>query len=146
MIIVVIILGVLLAVAAAIIFCLYRVLKNTFSMTEELLNIVEGKQLPQSLHKAYNGVYYPATIIAKINFDAKWEGQVTDFSMYDKYKIVGLTIMTKESAAQYYGMDIVSELEEIGEEALAALNEPVIMKNKLVFEISEGVWAWKSPD
>ena len=54
--------------------------------------------------------------------------------------------MTKESAAEYYGMDIVSELEEIGEEAVAALTEPVIMKNKLVFEISEGVWAWKSPD
>ena len=146
MIIAIIILGVLLAVAAAIIFCLYRVLKNTFLMTEGLLNVVEGKQLPQSLRKAYNGVYYPATIIAKINFDADWEGQITDFSMYDKYKIVGLTIMTKESAAEYYGMNIVSELEEIGEEALAALTEPVIMKNKLVFEISEGVWAWKSPD
>ena len=146
MIIAIIILGVLLAVAAAIIFCLYRVLKNTFSMTEELLNIVEGKQLPQFSRKAYNDVYYPATIIAKINFNAEWEGQITDFSMYDKYKIVGLTIMTKESAAEYYGMDIVSELEEIGEEALAALNEPVIMKNKLVFEISEGIWAWKSPD
>ena len=145
MIIAVIILGVLLAVAAAIIFCLWRVLKNTFSMTEGLLDIVEGKQ-PRALRKAYNDVYYPATIIAKINFDAEWEGQITDFSMYDKYKIVGLTIMTKESAAEYYGMDIVSELEEIGEEAVAALTEPVIMKNKLVFEMSEGVWAWKSPD
>ena len=146
MIIAIIILGVLLAVAAAIIFCLCRILKNTFSMTEGLLNIVESKQLPQSLRKAYNDVYYPATIIAKINFDAGWEGQITDFSMYDKYKIVGLTIMTKESAAQYYGADIVSELEDIGEEALAALSEPVIIRNKLVFEISEGVWAWKSPD
>ena len=146
MIIAIIILGVLLAVAAAIIFCLYRVLKNTFLMTEGLLNVVEGKQLPQSLRKAYNDVYYPATIIAKINFDSEWEGQVTDFSLYDKYKIVGLTIMTKESAAEYYGMGLIYELEEIGDEALAALNDPVIMKNKLVFEISEGVWAWKSPD
>jgi hypothetical protein len=144
MIIAIIILGVLLAVAAAIIFCLYRVLKNTFSMTEELLNIVEGKQLPQSLRKAYNGVYYPATIIAKINFDAEWEGQITDFSMYDKYKIVGLTIMTKESVEEYYGAELVKELGEIGDEALAALTDPVIIKNKIVYEVSEGVWAWKS--
>ena len=145
MIIAIIILGVLLAVAAAVIFCLWRVLKNTFSITDNLLDMVENKQ-PRALRKAYNGVYYPATIIAKINFNAEWEGQVTDFSMYDKYKIVGLTIMTKESAAEYYGAELVSELEEIGEEALAALNEPVIMKNKLVFEISEGVWAWKSAE
>ena len=121
-------------------------IKNTFSMTEELLNIVEGKQLPQSLRKAYNGVYYPATIIAKINFDAEWEGQITDFSMYDKYKIVGLTIMTKESAAEYYGADTIAALEEIGEEALAELYSPVIMKNKIVYEVAEGVWSWKSAE
>jgi hypothetical protein len=143
MIIAIIILGVLLAVAAAIIFCLGKVLKNTFLMTEGLLDIVEGKQ-PMQLKKAYNGVYYPATIIAKINFNSEWEGQVTDFSLYDKYKIVGLTIMTKESVEEYYGAELVKELGEIGDEALAALTDPVIIKNKIVYEVSEGVWAWKS--
>lgn len=143
MIIAIIILGVLLAVAAAIIFCLGKVLKNTFLMTEGLLDIFEGKQ-PMQLKKAYNGVYYPATIIAKINFNSEWEGQITDFSLYDKYKIVGLTVMTKESVKEYYGAELVEELSEIGDEALAALTDPIIMKNKIVYEVSEGVWAWKS--
>ena len=141
--IITIILGVLLAVAAAIIFCLVKVLKNTFLMTEGLLDIIDGKQ-PGALKKAYNGVYYPATIIAQIKYNSEWEGQITDFSLYDKYKIVGLTIMTKESAAEYFGSEMMGAFEEIGEAALAQIYEPVIMKNKLVFEIAEGVWSWKS--
>ena len=143
MIIAIIILGVLLAAATAIIFCLSKVLKNTFLMTEGLFDIIEGKQ-PTQLKKAYNGVYYPATIIAKINFNSEWEGQVTDFSLYDKYKIVGLTIMTKESVEEYYGAELVKELGEIGDEALAALTDPVVLKNKVVYEASEGIWSWKS--
>ena len=141
--IITIILGVLLAVAAAIIFCLVKVLKNTFLMTEGLLDIIDGKQ-PGALKKAYNGVYYPATIIAQIKYNSEWEGQITDFSLYDKYKIVGLTIMTKESVAEYFGSEMMGAFEEIGEAALAQIYEPVIMKNKLVFEIAEGVWSWKS--
>ena len=141
--IVAIILGVLLVVAAAIIFCLWKVLKNTFLMTEGIFDIMENKQ-PRALQKAYNGVYYPATIIAQVNFNSDWEGQVTDFSMYDKYKIVGLTIMTKDSVEDYYGKDLIEEIKAIDEDALAVLTQPVIMKNKIVFEVRQGVWVWKS--
>ena len=95
---------------------------------------------------AYNDKYNPATIIAQLKFSAEWEGQITDFSLYDKYKIVGITIMSKESKEKYYGEDLIAELEEIGEDAVAQLTEPVIMKNKIIYEVSEGVWAWKSAE
>ena len=139
----IVILGVLLMAASVFIFWLLKVLKNTFSITDGLINLIEGKQ-PQSIRKAYNGVYYPATIIAQVKCGADWEGQVTDFSLYDKYKIVGITVMTTETLEEYYGADIISELKDFGDEALAALTEPVIMKNKQVFEVSEGVWGWRS--
>ena len=79
--IVLIILGVLLAVAAAIIFCLWQVLKNTYLNTYLAENALEHKTL--SLNKAYNGVYYPAHVLAKIKFGSPQEMKVVDFSMYD---------------------------------------------------------------
>ena len=145
MLIAIIILATLLAAAAVIIFYLYKVLKNTFSMTGGLIDLLDGKQ-PSSLKKAYNGIYYPATIIAKVNFDAEWEGTITDFSMYKTHGIVGMTVMTKESAADYYGAETIAALEEMGEEALAQLYSPTIMKNKIVYEVAEGVWSWKSAE
>jgi hypothetical protein len=145
MIIAIIILGVLLAAATAIIFWLWKVLKNTCDITFSLIDTIENKQ-PRSLRKAYNDKYYPATLIAQVKFDADWEGTITDFSMYETQKIVGFTVMTKESAQEYYGADLYDEMAEIGEEALAQLTEPIIMKNKLVYEVSEGVWAWKSAE
>lgn len=142
---IIIILTTLLVAAAAFIFWLLKVLKNTFDMTEGLMDIIENKQ-PMKLKKAYNDKYYPATVIAQLKFNAEWEGQITDFSLYDEYKIVGITIMSKESKEKYYGADLVAELEEIGEDVVAQLTKPVIMKNKIIYEVSEGVWAWKSAE
>ena len=124
---IIIILAIFLVGAATFIFWLLQVLKNTLDMTDGLMNIIENKQ-PTRLKKAYNDKYYPATIIAQLKFSAEWEGQITDFSLYDKYKIVGITIMSKESKEKYYGEDLIAELEEIGEDAVAQLTEPVIMK------------------
>ena len=141
--IVLIILGVLLAVAAAIIFYLWQVLKNTYLNTYLAENTVERKSF--SVKKAYNGVYYPAHVLAKLEFGSPQEIKVVDFSMYEKYKIVGITIYTTETLEEYYG-DVINELSEIDEELLDELIKPVLLKNKVVFEISEGNWTWKSPD
>ena len=141
--IVLIILGVLLAVAAAIIFCLWQVLKNTYLNTYLAENMESRKSF--SIKKAYNGVYYPAHVLAKIEFGSPQEMKVIDFSMYDKYKIIAMTIYTTETLEEYYG-DMIGELKEIDEELLEELTKPVLLKNKIVFEISEGNWTWKSPD
>jgi hypothetical protein len=71
--------------------------------------------------------------------------KVIDFSMYDKYKIISMTIYTTDTLEEYYG-DIIGELKEIDEELIEELTKPVLLKNKIVFEISEGNWTWKSPD
>lgn len=95
--------------------------------------------------KAYNNVYYPANIIAKLEFGSPHEMKLIDFSMYDKYKIIGFTIYTKETLEEYYG-DIINELNEINDDIIEELVKPVLLKNKLVFEVSEGNWTWKSAD
>ena len=71
--------------------------------------------------------------------------KVVDFSMYDKYKLVGITIYTKDTLEDYYG-DVITELEELDEDLIEELTKPVLLKNKMVFEIEEGNWTWKSPD
>ena len=136
-IVIIIIMGVLLAVETALIFWLFWVLKNTFSMTDGLMDMIEGK-MPSNLKKAYNDKYYPAIVIAKVIFDCKDEGKIVDFSMYEKYKIVGFTIMTTDSMEKFYGVAAQDE------EMLEEINKPVIIKNALVYEVSEGVWMWKS--
>lgn len=134
---IIIIMGVLLAVETALIFWLFWVLKNTFSMTDGLMDMIEGK-MPSNLKKAYNDKYYPAIVIAKVIFDCENEGKIVDFSMYEKYKIVGFTIMTTDSMERFYGVAAQDE------EMLEEINKPVIIKNALVYEVSEGVWMWKS--
>ena len=64
--------------------------------------------------------------------------------MYEKYKIVGVTLFVKESLEQYYsfGADLIGESDELKEE----LNKPVIIKNVLVYEVREGDWLWKPAD
>jgi hypothetical protein len=136
MIIALIILGCLLAVATAVIFCLWQVLKNTYLATYLTENTTERKSL--SLKKAYNGVYYPAHILAKIEFGSPHEMKIVDFSLYDKYKIVGFTVYTKDTMEQYYDID------DIDDDLLEELAKPVLIKNKVIFEVSEGNWTWKS--
>lgn len=143
MVIVLIILTILLAGAGLCIFKLLKVLKNTCQMTEALTEMATGKT-PSLFKEAYNGKYYPATIIAQLQFNSPQEGKIVDFSMYETHKIVGVTLFVKESLEQYYsfGADLIGESDELKEE----LNKPVIIKNVLVYEVREGDWLWKPAD
>lgn len=142
MIIAIFILGFLLAVSAAIIFCLFTMLKNTLNVIDGLTDIANNKT-PKRLKTAYNNKYYPATLIAQVLFEQDTEGKVVDFSRYDSHKIVGFTILVKDKMEDYYGAELI---EEIGEEAAAELGKPVIIRNVLVYEVSEGDWLWKSAE
>lgn len=144
MVITIIILATLLAAAAVIIFCLWQVLKNTYLKIYLAENVIEHKPLSR-LTKAYNDVYYPANVIAKLEFGSPQEMKLIDFSLYDKYKIIGFTIYVKETLEEYYG-DIIAELDEVDDDIIEELTKPVLLKNKLVFEISEGNWTWKSAE
>lgn len=132
--------SVLLLVAIPFIFWLLRVLKNTLNSIDVLSGMVQNKA-PRKFREAYNGKYYPAIVIAQLKFDAPAAMTLTDFSMYEKRKIVGFTIYCTESMKDYYGTEI--ENFEDNEELLELLDRPVILKNKEVFEVSEGVWAWR---
>lgn len=137
--IVIAILAVLLLGAAAFIFWLLGVLKNTFSITEDLVEVVQLKNghKPQ----AYNDKYYPATVIAQVIFNAEYEGKVVDWSRYEDNKIVGFFMMTTDKPEDYYGKEFIEILEE---EDLKELLKPVIIHNAQVYEYREGEWMWKS--
>ena len=138
--VVIIILAVLLLGAAAFIFWLLKVLKNTFSITENLIDMAQGKS-PRAMKEAYDGKYYPATVIAQVKFDQPHEGKVVDWSLYEEKKIVGFIMMTTDKVEDYYGKDFIEMLDE---EELRELTSPVMIKNALVYAVGEGDWLWKS--
>ena len=138
--VVIIILAVLLLGAAAFIFWLLKVLKNTFSITENLIDMAQGKS-PRAMKEAYDGKYYPATVIAQVKFDQPHEGKVVDWSLYEEKKIVGFIIMTTDKVEDYYGKEFIEMLDE---EELEELTSPVIIKNALVYAVREDDWFWKS--
>ena len=138
--VVIVILAVLLLGAAAFIFWLLKVLKNTFSITENLIDMAQGKS-PRAMKEAYDGKYYPATVIAQVKFDQPHEGKVVDWSLYEEKKIVGFIMMTTDKVEDYYGKEFVEMLDE---EDLEELTSPVIIKNALVYAVREDDWFWKS--
>ena len=142
MIVAIIVLSILLAAATAFIFWLLQVLKNTLDTTDGLVQLLEGKT-PRQLKTAYNDKYYPAAIVAKIIFNAPSEGKIVDFSMYEKYKLVGFTVLTQNSPEKYYGKDFLDSLDD---ETKQELDTPVLIKKALVYEVTEGNWLWKSAD
>ena len=138
--VVIVILAVLLLGAAAFIFWLLKVLKNTFSITENLIDMAQGKS-PRAMKEAYDGKYYPATIVAQVKFDQPHEGKVVDWSLYEEKKIVGFIMMTTDKVEDYYGKEFIEMLDE---EDLEELTSPVIIKNALVYAVREDDWFWKS--
>lgn len=137
MVIAIIILSILLVGALAFIFWLLQVLKNTYEIVENAMDMALGK-MPCNYKKAYDGKYYPATVISQIKFNCDSEMVITDFSMYEDKKIVGFTIYTKESMQEYIGAAADDEiLEEI-------IGTPTIFKNVIVYAPVEGMWTWKS--
>jgi hypothetical protein len=139
MVIAIIILSILLVGALAFIFWLLQVLKNTYEIVENVMDMTLDK-MPCNYKKAYDGKYYPATVISQIKFNCDSEMVITDFSMYEDKKIVGFTIYTKESMQEYMGDDIPDEvLEEV-------IGTPAIFKNVIVYAPVEGMWTWKSQE
>lgn len=138
--IVIAILAVLLLGAAAFIFWLLRVLKNTFHVTENLVDLLQGKS-PRAMKEAYDGKYYPATVIAQVKFGQPSEGKVVDWSLYEEKKIIGFFMLTTDKPEDYYGKEFIENLEE---EELEELLKPVIIKNALVYAVREDDWFWKS--
>ena len=146
MIVAIIILSILLISAIAFIFWLLRVLKNTFEMVESTLDMAAGKT-PRKMKEAYDGRYYPATVISQIQFGCDSETVITDFSMYEDKKIVGFILQTKETALEYINANLKIEQEEEDKEFLSklkkSLEEPTVFKNVLVYAPMEGMWTWK---
>lgn len=142
MVIAIIILSVLLAGAVAFIFWLLQVLKNTYEIIENAMDMALDK-MPRNHKKAYDGKYYPATVISQVKFDCDSEMVVTDFSMYEDKKIVGFTICTKESMQEYMGTVADDIPDEVLEEAIGT---PTIFKNVVVYAPAEGMWTWKSAE
>lgn len=138
--IVIAILAVLLLGAAAFIFWLLGVLKNTFHITENLVDLLQGKS-PRAMKEAYDGKYYPATVIAQVKFGQPSEGKIVDWSLYEEKKIIGFFMLTTDKPEDYYGKEFIEHLEE---EELEELLKPVIIKNALVYAVKEDDWFWKS--
>ncbi len=146
MVVAIITLSVLLTSALVFIFWLLGVLKNTFDIVESTLDMAAGKT-PRRMKEAYDGKYYPATVISQIQFGCDSETIITDFSMYEDKKIVGFILQTKETALEYIGGTIASiEEEEVIEELTKTLGEPTVFKNVLVYAPVEGMWTWKSQE
>ena len=146
MIVAIVILSILLAGAIAFIFWLLGVLKNTFEIVESTLDMAAGKTPPR-MKEAYDGKYYPATVISQIQFGCDSETVITDFSMYKDKKIVGFILQTKETALEYIGANLEAvEDEEVLSELEKTLGEPTVFKNVLVYAPWEGMWTWKAAD
>lgn len=144
MIVAIIILSILLVGATAFIFWLLKVLKNTFEIVESTLDMAAGKT-PRRIKEAYDGKYYPATVISQIQFGCDSEAVITDFSMYENKKIVSFILQTKETALEYINANLeVTEDEEVLSELEKTIGEPTIFKNVLVYAPVEGIWTWKS--
>ena len=140
MIIAIIVLSILLVGATAFIFWLLKVLKNTFSITENLIDMAQGKS-PRAMKEAYDGKYYPATVITQVKFGCDSEMMVTDFSLYEDKKIVGFIICTTETMREYIGVQGEDIPDDILEETLC---KPTIFKYVVVYAPWEGMGSWKS--
>lgn len=142
MIIAIVILSVLLVGAIAFIFLLLQILKNTFEVIEQAMDMTQEK-IPAKFQTAYDGKYYPATVISLVKFNCDKESIITDFSMYEDKKIVGFTVCTKETIQEYIGDAANGIDEEALEEAFCT---PTIFKNVVVYSPMEGMWTWKSAE
>ncbi len=145
MVVVIIMLSTLLLATLAFIFYLMRVLKNTYKIADSAIQLAEQKTFNPEV--AYDGKYYPATVISKMEFGAAADMTLTDFSMYDKHKIVGFTIYTTDKLEDCYMPEGTEDWdEETKEELRQSLLEPTIHKNAVVYSPREGWWRWKSAE
>lgn len=98
---------------------------------------------------AYDGKYYPATVILTTEYDQPQEGIITDFSMYEEKNIIGFTALIKDTFENNVKqiLKICNIPDDVPIEMIEeAVNTPTIMKNVVVYSPIEGVWTWKSQD
>ena len=130
-------------------------LKKTFKTTFELLGGCCPDQENINLESAYDGKYYPGTLILQTNFNMPKEEIIVDFSMYETKKIIGYTVNITESPPtleQVVGGKENLELlknefgydEELYKKMFLNVNKPTIHKNVLVYQPIKGLWKWKS--
>lgn len=141
MVVAIIILSILAACEGLFIFLLMKVLKKSFLMIGNYQDLQAGK-IPRSIEKAYNDVYYPATVITQVVFGAPCDATIADFSLYDQYGVVGMQLEVPETVREYYGKDEYTNLTDEELNAMFCKN-PVIFKDALVYEYAEGMWTWK---
>ena len=134
----IIILSILSIGSIAFIFWLFKVLKNTYEIINFSLDVAAGKT-----PEAYDGKYYPATVITQIKFGCDSEMVITDFSMYEDKKVVGFILYTKDNMRDYAGVEGADIPDEILEKILG---KPTIFKNAIVYAPVEGMWVWKSQE
>ena len=123
-------------------FWLLQVLKNTFEVVEQAMDMAQGKT-PKQFKTAYDGKYYPATVISQVKFNCDKEMIITDFSMYEDKKIVGFTVCTTETIQEYIGAAADDIPDDLLEETFAT---PTVFKNVIVYAPMEGMWTWKSQE
>ena len=120
----------LVTLLSALIFLLWGVLKNTYFTMKEL-------QIEKELNSdvAYDGKYYPGSVIATMKYECEEEMIVADFSQYEEKGLIGITILSKDPYPE-------KELLPLGitrEEA----ERPHLYPNVTVFQLKEGYWKWK---
>ena len=141
MVIAIIILSILVTCGGLFIFLLMKVLKRSFLMIGNYQDLQAGK-VPRSIEKAYNDVYYPATVVTQVAFGAPCDATIVDFSLYDQHGIVGIQLEVPETVREYYGK---GEYANLTDEELNTIfcKSPVVFKDALVYEYAEGMWTWK---
>ena len=139
----VVLLVVLLCATVAFIFYQSKVLKNIRNIIYEIVDKTEKLVTIKNmnLEVAYDGKYYPAAVISKVVFGASADMTITDFSMYDKHKVVGFTVYTTDKLEECYMPENWDE--ETKEELRQSLLMPAIHKNCIVYSPREGCWRWK---
>lgn len=120
----------LLVLTWSFIFLLWRVLKNTFLGYKEL-------QITKELESdiAYDGKYYPGTVIATFKYDCDKELIIADFSQYEEKQLIGITILSVDPypEAEFLPLGITR----------AEAERPHLFRNVTVFQPREGFWKWK---
>ena len=146
---IIIFLSVVAVAAISFIFWLLKVLKNTLNITENVINMAQGTST-RNKEKAYDGKYYPGTVISRLEFGAAEECIITDFSAYDTHKVVCFTLRLKESVRDYAATsldkvdDMFEDMNMTDEELMKIIGQPSIFKDVVVYAPLEGVWTWKS--
>lgn len=150
---IIILLGIGLLAAIGFIFLLLKMLKNTLNIIEFAMDMPQEKDI-QNINVAYDGKYYPGTVILKLIYDAPQKMIVTDFSAYEENKIIMFTFYNQESffnrmkkvnKSLLDSLNIFNE-EDLSDEIIQHINKPAILKNMVVYSPIEGLWTWKSQE